>query len=741
MLALLLLAAGAGLLTGRAPLDPEPYVLARLASAVQIDGLSDEPAWEAIDPLPLTTYEPEFGMPPTERTEIRVAYDDHYLYVAGRLYDSEPSGIRSNSMYRDRYAGDDSFAILLDTFNDNENALWFFTNPAGVRFDMAITQDGEGRFRGPPGNAAWDTFWDVATRVTSEGWFAEMRIPFSSLGFQDSGGDVEMGMSTYRFISRKNERQTFPAASPSFRDAFRKPSLMQDVVMKGVFAQKPFYLTPYGIGGLGRSSELNESETAYSVDNRLTREIGLDAKYNVTSNLTLDLTVNTDFAQVEADDQQVNLTRFSLFFPEKRQFFQQRAGLFEFQTGRSDRLFYTRRIGLNEGEPVRILGGARVTGRVGDWDVGFINMQTAEDRSSDITVPSENFGVARLRRQVLNPYSYAGGMLTTRVGADGGYNVAYGLDGVLRPFGNDYVTLQFAQTFEDSLIDNIGSAPLRSALFRAEWERRTTVGWTYSLGVSRLGPDYNPAVGFVRRLNVSEASVRISNGRLMPSASPVRLRRVSLFTSGSIRNEDGEVDSFSLGTFLTWEMKNGTEITLVPRLSLEDLPDPLELPFEASVPQGRYVYPNVELRYRPSEGRLIRSNVQVEGGMFYDGWQVSAGVEPTWNVSPFVELSGEYQANFVGFPDRDEAFSAHIVRLRSQFALNTQVSASAFIQYSNVSALALANIRFRYNFAEGNDLWIVYNEALHTDRYRDVPVAPFSFGRTALVKYTYTFSI
>ncbi len=724
------------------PADMPPFKPVRIDGKITVDGKIDEPAWEKISPLPLATYEPIHLAPPTEMTEIRIGYDDHYLYISGRLYDSNPSGIRANSMYRDRYAGDDVLSVLIDTFNDNENALWFFTNPTGVRFDIAITRDGEGgSSQGPPGNLSWNTYWDTATTITDEGWFAEMRIPFSSLGFQDSDGHVEMGMVVYRYIARKNERQTFPKLPATYRDGYRKPSLMQDVVLEGVYSQKPVYVTPYAAGGLGQEAVLDDTETSYETDNEFSREVGLDVKVNVTSNLTLDLTANTDFAQVEADDQQVNLTRYSLFFPEKRQFFQERAGMFEFQTGRVDRLFYTRRIGLNDGVPARILGGTRLTGRMGRWDLGLINMQTARSGSPEEEVPSENFGVVRLRRQVLNPYSYAGGMVTSRLGEDGAYNIAYGLDGLLRVVGNDYLTLQWAQTLDDDIISDHGFDFLRSALVRTEYERRTELGWNYGASLSWLGPDYDPEMGFVRRLSIASASARLSYGKLMPAASPVRLRRISLFSTSSVRTDDRELDSGYIGIYSTWEFKSGAGLTLVPRITYENLPEALELPFDNSVPEGSYLFPNLEMRYESSRGRLLQLESEFEVGGFYDGWQATGSLGPTWIASRFVELGSEYELSLVDMPKRDASFQAHIVRFRGQLALNTKVSASAFVQYSNVAALTLANLRLRYNFAEGNDFWLVYNQGWHADRYREIPLLPASSGRTALIKYTYTLDV
>ena len=388
-------------------LAQQPYPLTRLTGPIQLDGMSDEAAWQVVEPLPATMYEPTAGLEPSERTVFRVAYDDEYLYAAGQLYDSEPDGIRATTLKRDDTSfSNDWFAIGVDGFNDRENLLLFATNPAGVRSDGVI-RDGQE----PTGNFDWNTFWDSAVQQTDEGWFAEIRIPLSSLRFQERDGRTLMGLLLWRRIARKNEAITFPSFPSGMGSLFRA-SRMQEVALEALHRENPLYATPYLLVGTGRAHALNATGTAYTANGQSVREAGLDVKYALTSNLTLDLTYNTDFAQVEADDQQVNLTRFSLFLPEKRLFFQERAAMFDFPTGQTDRLFYSRRVGLNGNQQVPILGGARLVGRVGGWDVGALNMQTAE--SGDVA--GENLGVARVRRQVLNENSYLGGIATSRLG-------------------------------------------------------------------------------------------------------------------------------------------------------------------------------------------------------------------------------------------------------------------------------------------------------------------------------------
>ncbi len=715
-------------------------VLPHLDGPIQLDGLSNEPAWDAVQPWIPTQYEPDNGAPATERTEFLVAYDDNYIYLALRGYDRDSTGIRANTLYRDRLSGDDHFEILLDTFNDNETGVLFTTTPAGIRKDAAIANDasGGGIASGQWINGDFNTYWDVETVVNGQGWFAEMRVPFSSLRFQAVDGRVTMGIILQRKVARKTERLVFPPV-PSIADwAFLKPSLAQKIVLEGIHPSEPIYVTPYGLSGIGQSFRLNDPETAYVREDDFKGEAGVDLKYGLTNNLTLDVTVNTDFAQAEADDQQVNLTRFSLFYPEKRQFFQERAGIFDFRTGGLSRLFHSRRVGLTDaGQPVRILGGARMVGRMGTWDVGFFDMQTAESE----TLPSENFGVLRLRRQVFNPYSYAGAMVTSRVGTDGSYNFAYGLDGVVRLGGDDYLTLQWAQTFDQELIadDNLGL--VNSGRFTAEIERRRRRGLGYSAVVAWAGADYDPGIGFTQRNDFTMLDDAISYTWLPGRASPLIWHTVGLSGFAFVRNGDQSIESAEVGPQWEFAAKSGSGGSLEFKVLYEDLVGPFALSDSAVVPAGSYTFFRAGASWHISHTQLFQLRPRVEAGTFYDGWQATFGVSPVWYVSRHLELSGSYTYNRIRFPDRDQSFDAHLARLRIGTAFNTEISTNAFIQFNSAAHALSANVRFRYNVREGNDLWIVYNEGINTDRDRLEPTLPFTSARTVLVKYTYTFHL
>lgn len=724
------------------------FVIPRLNGTVEMDGLSFEPAWEGVRPFPMIMQMPNFGEAPSERTEVLMAFDDEFLYIAGRMYDTEPSKIQAPTKKRDAMiASTDWLGLILDTFNDKENAMSFFTTPSGLRFDATVFNDAKPASDRPedmPINLSWNTFWDVAIARTTEGWFAEMRIPVSSLRFQDVEGKVVMGVIIWRWISRKNEVDIFPAVPQNWGQwSSWKASQAQEVEFHGLHSRKPLYVTPYILGGISQNYELNSTETAYDRLDDPEYEMGLDVKYGLTSNLTLDVTLNTDFAQVEADDMQVNLTRFSLFFPEKRLFFQERSSNFDFNLGGPNRLFYSRRIGIYEGKPVRIYGGARLVGRLGAWDVGMLMMQTAsvEDK------PSENFTVYRLRRRVFNPYSYLGGILTRRIGRDGSYNVAYGLDGIIRLFGDDYLSFHWAQTFETDAENRPLS--LRPSRVSVDLERRTQRELGYSFSFSRTGVDFNPGIGFLVREDYTRLGARLLYGWVPGESSFLYTHNVFLDGSVFVSNGRNELESIEFGPGWEFTSKSGWIGRIAPKIYYESVLEAFSLsasdnddsePDEAVVPIGRYTFAGLTGMLVTPMGRLLSALITLDAGSFYDGWRLTLGLMPQLNLISDLELSGLVQYNHVRFPMRRQEFIAPIVQVRLLATLSTLFSAGAFIQYNGGDNTVIANVRIRYNPQEGTDFYLVYNEGLNTDRTRQMPHLPFTSDRTLAFKFSYTFT-
>ena len=710
---------------------PEVYNIPKLNGPITLDGKVDEPAWDAVEPLPLVTHWPSFGIPVDEGTELRIAYDDEYLYVSCRCY-QDPEKISAPTYKRNNVnMAMDGLAIILDTFNDNENGLLFNVTPTGSRTDAAISDDALG---GGSINVFWNTIWEAEAVVTEYGWSAEMRIPFSSMRFESDNGRVEMGLIAYRYSAHDVTLQIFPAVQPNWGFfSFMKPSQSQRIVLNDVENRNPVFITPYLLGGMQRSASLPSDAASYRHDTDLTYEAGLDVKMQLTNNITLDLTVNTDFAQVEADDQQINLTRFSLFFPERRQFFLERAAIFDFSFGGSDRMFHSRRIGLSEGQPLRILGGARMIARSSGWDVGLLSMQTARD----LGLLSENHSVVRVRRQVFNPQSYAGGMVTSRIDERGNYNLNYGLDGIFKIFGDDFLNISIAQTIDSDLNDS--GFDHETIRLQAGLQRRSYTGLSYNFTYNYSGKQYDPVMGFQLRSNYSRFGERISWGWQQGTDSPLQRMRVSMNGALYISNADGEVETSEFGPSAEFTWKRGDYATAEVLYITEDIPSAFNLSDDVEVPAGLYRFPQAQLSYHTPRGKSLRAIFRTGGGGFFDGTRLTASVQPTWDPSRVVNLDLFYQFNRIDFSDRGQALTAHIVRLRTEFTFNTRLTLSSFVQFNSANDLGVLNIRFRYNPKDGNNFYLVFNETVNANRDRLSPRLPVSDNRALMLKYDFTF--
>jgi len=736
----------------------KPLVIERITGPIDFNGVPDEDAWKGSGPLQLTMHSPIFGKEPTEKSDIRIAYDDKYLYVGAWVYYADPSMMQSVSYKRDYLGmGSDWLGIFLDTYNDKENSLMFFTTPDGLRFDAGIQKDAvPPRPDQEPMNLSWNAFWDVMTKKDNYGWSAEMRIPLSSLRFQEVNGEVKMDLTVERWIPSKNETDIIPAIPPNWGEtSVMKPSQAQEIVFRDIRPDKPLYIAPYALAGFESSFALNSNETEYIKSNDPDIEAGLDIKYGISKTLVMDVTVNTDFAQVEADDQQINLTRFSLYFPEKRMFFLERASVFDFSLGGNSNLFYSRRIGLlndyddsaegEEPEPVRIYGGARITGRMNKWDVGFLDMQTAPllrknpDGTSLTMAPSENFGVVRFRRQILNDNTYIGTMATSRLGADGSYNLAYGLDGIFRVFGNDYFEFRWTQTFEDDVTNESLKEP---TLLMATWERRANKGLAYNLGYTQSGTHFNQGIGFEMMDDYTIVMGGLSYGWISSENSPLYSHGPETRFMYRTYIEDGSF--MNLTNFTGWEFQTKSQwkgnIDLV--YNSDRLKDSLEIsPDELYIAPGNYEYLSVRSNISTPMSKPFFLNFLGEAGQFYDGMRLSLRFQPVWNISKHIELGGTYSFDRVVVKDRDLSMSNHILGVKALYMFDTKLSVNAFIQYNTAYNGIITNLRVRYNPREGNDLYIVFNEDRNTDLYRELPNLPVYNSRAVMVKYTYTFNL
>jgi hypothetical protein len=724
-------------------------VIEKLSGPVNFDGIPDDEAWKPLHPIGYIMHSPVFGKDPSEMTDTRIGYNDDYLYFSSKMLYNDPEMAQSASLKRDYMGmGGDWFGVILDTYNDKENGLAFFVSPDGLRWDATVLKDAvTSNPDQMPFNISWNTFWDVKTTSDNTGWSLEMRIPFSSLRFQELDGEVRMGLIIQRWIPAKNETDLFPAIPPNWGQmSTMKPSQAQEVVIRGVKPDKPIYIAPYALGGFQNSFALNSQGTEYVKSGNPVLEAGLDVKYGITNNLTMDLTVNTDFAQVESDEEQVNLTRFSLYFPEKRTFFLERSSVFDFALGGNSNLFYSRRIGLSDdGDPVRIYGGARITGRVGKWDLGVLDMQTAPlsivngDGIAEELLPSENFGVLRFRRQILNDNTYIGAMMTSRLGVDGSYNVAYGLDGIFKLFGNDYLDIKWSQSFEDGIRNNNFSDPAR---IMARWERRSSKGLGYNLGYSQSGIHYNPGIGFEMMDDYASVRLGIKYGWMPGEKASLYLHYPELKVLYMTYIDNRSLMSLNYTLGWTFQTKNQWEGSLSFMYNREELRDSLELiEDELIIPDGSYEFVNFDgmITTPMTEKFFVVMTTKIGG--YFDGSRFSVSLQPTWNASRHLELGATYNLDMLSFETRNQDLTNHILGIKASYMYDTRLSFSAYIQYNTAAKGVLTNLRFRYNPKEGNDFYIVFNEGRNTSLTREMPNLPTYENRSVLLKYVYTFSL
>jgi hypothetical protein len=710
-----------------------------LSGEINIDGKVEEPAWKLSTDFPLTMHFPVYNNLPTEKNEVYITFDDEYLLVGAILYYEDISNIVSTSKKRDEESeNSDSFGILLDTYNDNENALGFFTMPSGLKIDYSVSNDGQGG--GPGGgdskNYTWNSFWDIKTITTENAWHVEMRIPFSSLRFQSANDITRMGLIVTRNISHSNEIDTWPAIDTKYgQGANLRPSLAKTVVFEGIESRNPVYIAPYVIGGTTQNFELDEAGNEYVKNSEPDFTGGLDVKYNLNNNLTLDFTVNTDFAQVEADDEQVNLTRYSLFFPEKRLFFQERSGIFSYELGGPQDLFYSRNIGIARGEPVDILGGVRLVGRLGKWDVGFLNMNTTKFNGN----PAENFGVARLRKQVINESSYVGGMITSRVDFEGNYNVAYGLDGIFKITDVDYATIKLAQSQDNSIDSEVLS--LNPAFFSFELQRRAEKGFLYEGKYAYWGNDFTPASGFIFINNIHELRGTLGYGWFPGEKSPIFKYSFENDLEMTKRIGDGKIETMEIATQFKMDLKTGYGMFLSLGYKQEGLLHDFRLPNNIVVSAGDYKFWGFNSHFNTPRTKKVVADFGFDAGGFYDGNQFSASVESDFNLSTSLQLSATYQLDKVKFPNRNQQFTNNIARVKATYMLNTKLSVSSFIQYNELDNILLTNFRLRYNPSDGNNLYLVLNDLRNADKSDPTIELPPYLNRTILLKYTHTFRL
>ncbi|MCH7746996.1 MAG: carbohydrate binding family 9 domain-containing protein [Acidobacteria bacterium] len=684
----------------------------RLRAPLQIDGRLDEPVYETVQYITDFIQQlPDEGALGSERTEVWVLFDDDSIYISARCYDTAPpSEWVANEMRRDviQLRQNDSFSLMLDTFYDRRNGLAFLVTPIGGFSDFAISNEG-GRV-----NTDWNTIWDSRTDRFDGGWTVEIEIPFKSLRYRPTSTQV-WGIQLRRIIRRRTEASYL---TPLPISAARGNSVIaglwrvsQAGSLVGIevpSGSRKIEIKPYGIGGMTTDSTADPPTR-----NALDGQFGLDVKYGVTRNLTADFTYNTDFAQVEVDEQQVNLTRFSLFFPEKREFFLEGRGNFDFARGAglggagTPTLFFSRRIGLQGSDVVPILAGGRLTGKVGAFDVGALNIQTGDELRSG--AQTTNFTVLRVKRDILRR-STIGGIFTNRsVSLVGdGSNQVYGLDG------------RFAFFDDVNLLGYVARTSTRGRRGRdASYLGRFSYAgdrYGFDLGHLVIEDNFNPEIGFVRRDNIRRTT---ASGRFSPRPRSIDwVRRFSL--SGGVdyivAADNRLLETRTQDVELEIQLENSDRFTVSAVDRYERLTTSFTIAPGVTLPVGGYDFRDVGAAYSFGQQRPLSGSISVRTGSFWSGDSTSVGLSRgRIEVTPQLSVEPSLSFNWVHLPEG--AFTTSLSRVRVNYSVTPRMFFSGLLQHNSSGNTFSTNIRLRWEYSPGSELFVVYTEDRDTDPF------------------------
>ena len=706
----------------------------RTDTAPTIDGVLDDDVWSG---APVITgflqHEPFEGQPASERTEIRILYDEDAIYIGAWMFDRDPAGIRTGETRRDANVRDaDALIIVLDTFLDRQNAYVFGTTPVGIEYDGQVTKNGEsglrtsGRAQSGAGagggfNLNWDGSWDVATSIDDRGWYAEFRIPFSTLRY---GGGCEhvWGMNIARTVRRTNE-EVFWAPIPRQYTLYR---VSQAGTLEGLDAptRRTVRVTPYALSTARRDFALQTSTD-------VSAEFGGDAKIGITPALNLDLTVNTDFAQVEADEQQVNLTRFSLFFPEKRPFFLENAGTFSVGTprGGSDLgldLFFSRRIGIGTGgEPVPILGGSRLTGKVRGVTIGLMDIQTEAVDASGI--PANNYAVGRVLRELPNR-SQIGVLVANRLNTDStsDHNLTYSVDGRWGIGESINLDLYAARTETPGLTGREHALGFTGAYRSRDWD--------FGVQYREIGEDFNPEVGFLPRADYRVIIGRVQRNIRIPAARWLRELRphimVREFYGFDGFNQTGYIHIDNAIAF-----ENGAILSTGINVRREGLEEPFEIAAGVTIPTATYDFVETILRFNSNASADWSISSTFNAGGFFTGHRKSIQATLTNRIG--TTWLAALRVNYDDVDLAEGSFENTVVGLRVAYSFTPRMFLQSLVQYNNQSREFSGNVRFGWLSTAGTGLFVVFNEVQENLRTTGWEAQ----NRALVVKFTRQFGI
>ena len=704
----------------------------RTAVAIQVDGLLNEDVWRSSPVIgELMQREPRESEPATENTEVRLLFDEANLYIGVICYDSDVDGIISTQMSRDAdLSVDDRIEILLDTFLDRRNAYYFSTNPSGALVDGLIIENGQQI------NREWDAIWNVRVRRIDGGWSAEFAIPFKTINFNQK--QLLWGFNVSRTIRRKTEEDRW--AGPRLDIRFTQVSEAGEIDgLIGLEQGRGLDIRPYVSGSWAHTPALRENATQ--------RDVGTDIFFNITPSLKLTGTINTDFAETEVDNRQINLTRFPLFFPEKRSFFLENAGVFNFGPatgggGANELLpFFSRRIGLLNNEEVPILAGLKLAGKVGRYDVGVLDMRTRrslrETSVGTTTVEAKNFFVTRVKRNIWKQ-SYIGGIFTNGNPADPSPSRTYGADmrfgtsnfrGSQRNFSVDGSALKVAN---EGVRDNNNSYG---------WGvRYPNDMWDVSVDWRRIERNFKPALGFVQRSDINRLSTR-TNFRIRPrDVLGLREFFFQLFVDRYVRLQYERVESwrvFTAPVHLTWNSGDRFEVNWVP--TFERLFNPFPISTGVILPPGDYRFDRYRLEFLSSPNRPWKVDTTWWFGSYWSGRadQISGQLQYKW--APHLETSFRYDQTFARLPEGN--FVARIFSIRVNYSFSPLLTLSNLAQYDNDSKNLAWQSRIRWIIRPGREIFLVINQGWirETDTAGSTTFRAADRGIAAKAQYTLRF--
>jgi len=660
----------------------------------EIDGVLSDEAWGAAAVIDsFTQQEPFDGQPATERTEVRVLYDTGHLYIAVRAFDSDPNAVVATEMRRDstRMLDEDNFQIILDTFRDSRSGYMFVTNPLGAKLEQQVFEEGGGNARGSASNINrdWNGVWDASARRTSDGWTAEIAIPMVTL----RSPDVEVqtwGINFMRHIRHKNELVYWSPIPKPY--GITQVSLAGTVTgMRDLSRGMDLRLKPYVVAG-GR-----RDRTGNSIVNEGLKDVGIDAKYGIGKGLGLDVTINTDFAQAEVDEQQVNLTRFPLFFPEKRDFFLENSGQFTVSNQGLERLtdlFFSRRIGLSDtGQPIDIVGGGRVTGKVGTHNIAVMDLQTEEMDGR----PGENFLVARYSKDV-STRSKVGGLFVNKEAADSAnFNRTMAVDGLYAPTRSFSVHSFLAQTATPGISGEQQAFHARALFLNNKWQ-------TYG-EFTDIDNNFNAEVGFVPRRGIKQTKVHVERNPRPGGIIRVMEPMMNIIYT---TDQNNRLLTRRIHHMVGTRFQNGAYLNFVWNRWLDVIDQPFSLQNVVTVPRGTYRFNELQFTFNSPPARRFYQRFNYSPQTFYDGTRTD--IDFTLGVRASGRASGEYslQRNDVDLPWG--SFVVNLSILRLDYALSPRMTIRSLSQYNSLTNQLTTSIRYNFIYRPGSDLYVVYDE-------------------------------